>query len=388
MNIDRAYEEKVRVTLRANQPFSETIQTTRREIHKKSDINRVGVIDPDGFRHPTPWSMDYADGDYVCLGFSDYLHTGIRWQIKGPQLFGGTWPAFQPVPAYLKAQAEMACMKKLRDPKINLPMTIGERKQTANLIWDTCKKVGGAYKLFRQKQYKQAAKMLGISLPGARDNWLAYRYGWVPLIGDIYTLCEEINKKDRDDPKRLRTKVSAERLEETTTRKFAGGTYYQTQETTLTWYRAFARFDFGPPKDWQDRLKTLDDWGILNPALVAWELTPFSFVADWFVPVGNYLSSLGYVPFSFRGGSMTEFTTRTMICQGTGKKGAAYISNPVVSAYQRAQSKRFRRHVYASWPFPHPSGALHSDGVRVASHLIAKRVIDAIALLSGTKLVR
>jgi hypothetical protein len=32
--------------------------------------------------------------------------------------------------------------------------------------------------------------------------------------------------------------------------------------------------------------------GISNPALVAWELVPFSFVADWFVPVGDWLKQL------------------------------------------------------------------------------------------------
>jgi hypothetical protein len=32
--------------------------------------------------------------------------------------------------------------------------------------------------------------------------------------------------------------------------------------------------------------------GFLNPALVAWELVPFSFVVDWFVNVGAVISSM------------------------------------------------------------------------------------------------
>jgi len=32
--------------------------------------------------------------------------------------------------------------------------------------------------------------------------------------------------------------------------------------------------------------------GLINPAEVAWELTPWSFVVDWFIPVGNFLEAL------------------------------------------------------------------------------------------------
>lgn len=39
-------------------------------------------------------------------------------------------------------------------------------------------------------------------------------------------------------------------------------------------------------------VKSLVQLGLTNPAEVAWEVVPFSFVIDWFIPVGNFLSSL------------------------------------------------------------------------------------------------
>jgi hypothetical protein len=31
--------------------------------------------------------------------------------------------------------------------------------------------------------------------------------------------------------------------------------------------------------------------GLLDPELVAWELVPFSFVADWFIPIGQWMEA-------------------------------------------------------------------------------------------------
>jgi hypothetical protein len=31
--------------------------------------------------------------------------------------------------------------------------------------------------------------------------------------------------------------------------------------------------------------------GLTNPAILAWELIPFSFVADWFIPIGSWLEA-------------------------------------------------------------------------------------------------
>jgi len=36
--------------------------------------------------------------------------------------------------------------------------------------------------------------------------------------------------------------------------------------------------------------------GLYDPLSVAWELVPFSFVADWFIPIGTYLDNLAAIP--------------------------------------------------------------------------------------------
>jgi hypothetical protein len=39
-------------------------------------------------------------------------------------------------------------------------------------------------------------------------------------------------------------------------------------------------------------LNTANIFGLTNPLTVAWELVPFSFVADWFLPIGQALQDL------------------------------------------------------------------------------------------------
>jgi hypothetical protein len=44
----------------------------------------------------------------------------------------------------------------------------------------------------------------------------------------------------------------------------------------------------------QNFAANLSQFGITNPASLTWELLPWSFVADWFIPIGPYLESLDY----------------------------------------------------------------------------------------------
>jgi hypothetical protein len=36
--------------------------------------------------------------------------------------------------------------------------------------------------------------------------------------------------------------------------------------------------------------------GLVNPAEIAWEVVPYSFVVDWFLPIGSYISAWGVIP--------------------------------------------------------------------------------------------
>lgn len=111
--------------------------------------------------------------------------------------------------------------------------------------------------------------------------------------------------------------------------------------------------------------------GIINPLAVAWEVIPYSFVVDWFLPVGNFLNSLDFDTglefsrgwLSFHGQGLVDLKAvsgsyvaddhnLTMNWQGG---GVNYTSR----GYRRTVLRSFPAIVYPS--FKNPISLLHAN---------------------------
>jgi hypothetical protein len=115
------------------------------------------------------------------------------------------------------------------------------------------------------------------------SKWLEYRYGWMPCVYSIYDALDTLSKTMPDGF--VLVKGSARSISE---RSVMTGTGTQSDLKRLTvsvsTYRLKRLFRF--------RLEpglTLYDWTSLNPAAIAWELTPLSFVGDWIFNVSEVL---------------------------------------------------------------------------------------------------
>jgi hypothetical protein len=122
------------------------------------------------------------------------------------------------------------------------------------------------------------------------DRWLELHFGWSPLIQDIYDACSVLSEPP--PPRPIRVKRAKE-------------------------YNYFVPEGLWTPSDTGNRVKIhvcaggvsrtsspnlelFNRLGLINPASVAWEVVPFSFLVDWFVPVGDYLNSwTDFVGYSF-----------------------------------------------------------------------------------------
>lgn len=116
----------------------------------------------------------------------------------------------------------------------------------------------------------------------AADLWLEWWFGWKPLIGDIH---ESIKILEQPIPSEIQCvgKASSGLLISESSRIRTDWRWYRTLKMICR-ERIAASVQVTNPN-----LYRATQLGLTNPASVLWEIVPFSFVVDWFLPVGNFL---------------------------------------------------------------------------------------------------
>jgi hypothetical protein len=127
--------------------------------------------------------------------------------------------------------------------------------------------------------------------------WLEYRYGWSPLVYDIIDTMKAIYAADlRHEllPRDIYVSRSQEKAkaENTEPQNLTFGGLQYTGNRKLDWeytVRCFIHYRVSAENGIVNRL---NDFGLFDVPRAVWELVPFSFVADWFIPIGTYLQAL------------------------------------------------------------------------------------------------
>lgn len=226
---------------------------------------------------------------------------------------------------YVDANDRIAIVGKLgnkvRGSEFNAGVFLAEAGQAIQMIGDAAIRINRAVSYVRKGNVIQAAEALAKSphdwvthgrqraravfSPKGRStvasNWLELQYGWLPLLSDIKAAAE-FAAKAMNFPYVQKYRVRSEKA-----------------------------LVYSPPGIWKESRYGLDCLqivafitevdvpqlvGLTDPASVAWEKLPWSFVVDWVLPVGNWLSARGAAS-SLKG---TFVTTRYLkeFCAFTG----------------------------------------------------------------------
>lgn len=200
------------------------------------------------------------------------------------------------------SRARTKAILKVKDQKINIVQAAAEMEQTAKLLATNISRIGKAYAALRSGNFANAAKALGVAAPGKGANyasrfhrnqqraissgWLELQYGWLPLISDCYGAVDLLVQKFSNASPVCKV-TAVESIVRSDNSILVVGDLTRTT-TYLSRYDVKVVCSFRLS---QEFLHTATQIGLTNPALIAWELMPFSFVVDWFIPIGNFISS-------------------------------------------------------------------------------------------------
>lgn len=235
----------------------------------------------------------YQDGGGVHpVAGPGYLYTGTQIESVSDSYISSKSSDFLAKISAEENRAMIRLLGKIADRKVDIGVMAAEAAKTSDLIYDAARRLDGAYRAFRRGQFRKVARLLNITPGRIHKNWLEYKYGWMPLLMDVRGMAEAYASHAVDRPDRFSESVTAQ-LE---------GSYANTYElSTLPWANRVITESL--TFQWKLRMKIwleitnpaasqLQQLGVTNPAVIAWELIPFSFVFDWFISVGDYLQGL------------------------------------------------------------------------------------------------
>jgi hypothetical protein len=203
----------------------------------------------------------------------------------------------------------------------NLAQDLAQIGQTTRLITNTCKRLVKSVTALKHGNIPGAVRALwdghmpryrgrGPSLSKSlASNWLELQYGWKPLIQDVKASMDALKRLNSANGLLVHRVTGSAKVQTTTESPVISqvgtngriGTHYLSAETTAKYVLRY-KID--------DRLKAfLAQTGFTNPINLVWEIVPFSFVVDWFLPIGPYLETLSsWDGLVFVDGSKTTFT--------------------------------------------------------------------------------
>lgn len=239
-----------------------------------------------------PWKIRHEDDFDRDTGLPKYVletSSPTSWAFPTLDLYPGD--QFMNLVGNADSEAITKVRNKLRDGKVQNGAGIGQARQTANELAKSARQLLSAYKAAKSGDWGSVARHLGVTkrdvLSGRSlsERWLEYIYGWLPLMGDIHDNYQLLTRqvKQKDSVFTVTANVSFNYARVATEHNQDYSKHWTCTSKSRAQYKVRLNNGF---------LEGLDTAGVLNPLSIAWELVPFTFVVDWFVPIGNVLESL------------------------------------------------------------------------------------------------
>lgn len=282
---------------------------------------------------------------------------------------------FDPCADEAERRATGKLLEALKGEGANIANMFGERQQTVKSIAGVLDTVVQTIRDLRRGRLQSAVRRMGGDPLSARklrgkdiaNQWLSLQYGWKPLFSDVYDLIEGAHKREKTRLMVFRKSASAKSNYRVPFEKTPEGSWkypynantkkedtgvYLVQCVKKYMVRAYPDIVLAEPAA----------LGVTNPLTVAWEVTPWSFVVDWFLPIGAYLEQLSADHgWHFHDGCLSAITKSNVAWQWnyatsssstTGSLGYQNVDNDSFNASSYGDFKciTFRRNTIGAFP--------------------------------------
>lgn len=275
--------------------------------------------------------------------------------ISTPNLFNDVYIQQPSSPSNLRNAAIIKARLKFKSSDINLGVAFGERKETARLVGDTATRLAKTVRELKRGNLRKAMDTLGLSrrqtkpsTTNAHKAWLELQYAWKPFLHDVYGAVDALAKRDKPDW--ITQGKGVQRIN--VDRDIISGSGKSRCNVSVTGFELVSCIINATPTN--DLQRSLSSLGVTNPALVGWELVPFSFVVDWFLPVGDFLDSLdALLGYEVVNGTLTTFKRAKFAMNGLSNTefDSAYKREFKASWSASKQSIYLNREVFKDAPF-------------------------------------
>lgn len=262
-------------------------------------------------RHPLPTPLQFVE----VLGCSDVKHYECDNHRCGTSYRSGNYAFVKNAQTYAWSRrsgvrfvnendsiiqsARLAAGQGFTSSIANYGESLSELTETGKMIHKRASQIAAIANALRSRNFGRLESILKQDLPAEvkrlqkgkelANGWLELEFGWKPLVQDVYVAMEVYRNG------------IATRGQMVTAPGIKTG-YYRPSPTGDSHMNSYSNLE---ANNLTNRVKskaygvvsnptafTLNQLGLVNPALLAWQLLPFSFIVDWFLPISQILGVL------------------------------------------------------------------------------------------------